>query len=94
MLRTLFYSGNIGNFNYANYNNPEVDQMLLDAAASNDPEDRQGLYSKIQLQMLDEAVTIPLADSISYNAKLANLEGDFLDFLASYVWMNDAHFTE
>jgi peptide/nickel transport system substrate-binding protein len=94
VLRTLFYSGNIGNFNYANYNNPEVDQMLLDAAASNDAEVRQELYSKIQLQMLDEAVTIPLADSITYNAKLATLEGDFLDFLASYVWMNDAHFTE
>jgi peptide/nickel transport system substrate-binding protein len=94
VLRTLFYSGNIGNFNYANYNNPEVDQMLLDAAASDDPEVRQELYSKIQLTMLDEAVTIPLHDSIVYNAKRANLEGDFLDFLASYVWMNDAHFTE
>ena len=43
--------------------------------------------------MLDDAVTIPLGDSITYNAKRANLEGDFLDFLASYVWMNDAHFT-
>ncbi len=93
VLRTLFYSGNIGNFNYANYNNPEVDQMLLDAAATTDPEERQGLYSQIQLQMLEEAVTIPLADSITYNAKQATLEGDFLDFLASYVWMNDAHFT-
>ena len=40
-----------------------------------------------------DAVTIPLGDSITYNAKRANLEGDFLDFLASYVWMNDAHFT-
>ena len=94
MLRTIFYSGNIGNFNVAKYNDPEVDKMLLDAAASSDAEERQALYSKIQLKMLDEAVTIPLADSITYNAKQANLEGDFLDFLASYVWMNDAHFTE
>ena len=58
------------------------------------PRSRQELYSQIQLQMLDDAVTIPLADSITYNGKRANLEGDFLDFLASYVWMNDAHFTE
>jgi peptide/nickel transport system substrate-binding protein len=94
VLRTLFFSENIGNFNYANYSNPEVDQLLLDAAAATDTEVRQELYSQIQLQMLEDAVTIPLADSITYNGKRANLEGDFLDFLASYVWMNDAHFTE
>jgi peptide/nickel transport system substrate-binding protein len=94
VLRTLFFSENIGNFNYANYSNPEVDQLLLDAAAATDTEVRQELYSQIQLQMLEDAVTVPLADSITYNGKRANLEGDFLDFLASYVWMNDAHFTE
>jgi ABC-type transport system substrate-binding protein len=93
-LRTLFFSENIGNFNYANYSNPEVDQLLLDAAAATDTEVRQEIYSQIQLQMLEDAVTIPLGDSITYNGKRANLEGDFLDFLASYVWMNDAHFTD
>jgi peptide/nickel transport system substrate-binding protein len=92
-LRTIFYSGNIGNFNVGKYSNPEMDQMLLDAAATSDVEERQALYSKIQLQLLDEAATIPLGDSVTYNGKRANLEGDFLDFLASYVWMNDAHFT-
>jgi peptide/nickel transport system substrate-binding protein len=93
-LRTIFYSGNIGNFNVGKYNDPEMDKMLLDAAASNDPETRQELYSKIQLKVLDEAATIPLVDTIQYNGKQASLEGDFLDFLASYVWMNDAHFTQ
>jgi len=93
VLRTIFFSENIGNFNYAQYSDPDVDQMLLDAAAATDAEERQALYSQIQLKLLDDAVTIPLADSIVYNAKRANLEGDFLDFLASYVWMNDAHFT-
>ena len=93
MLRTIFFSENIGNFNYARYSDPDVDQMLLDAAAATDDEERQTLYSQLQLKLLDDAVTIPLSDSIVYNAKRANLEGDFLDFLASYVWMNDAHFT-
>jgi peptide/nickel transport system substrate-binding protein len=93
-LRTIFYSGNIGNFNIAKYNDPEMDKMLLDAAAEGDTEKRQELYSKIQMKVLDEAVTIPLVDTITYNAKRSNLDGDFLDFLASYVWMNDAHFTE
>jgi peptide/nickel transport system substrate-binding protein len=94
VLRTIFYSGNIGNFNYANYKDPDVDKMLLDAAAATDDATRKELYSKIQLKVLDDAVTIPLADSITYNAKLAKVDGDFLDFLASYVWMNDTHITE
>jgi peptide/nickel transport system substrate-binding protein len=92
-LRTIFYSGNIGNFNVGKYNDPDMDKLLLDAAAEIDAEKRAALYSQIQMKVLDEAVTIPLADSITYNAKQTKLEGDFLDFLASYVWMNDAHFT-
>jgi peptide/nickel transport system substrate-binding protein len=94
VLRTIFYSKNIGAFNRAQYNNPEIDKLLEDAAASNVPEERQALYSQIQMRVLEEGVTIPLADSIVYNAKQTSLQGEFLDFLASYVWMNDAHFAE
>ncbi len=93
VLRTIFYSKNVGAFNRAKYNNPDVDKMLEDAAASGDPEVRKDLYSKIQKQVLMDAVVVPLADSITYNAKQTKLDGDFLDFLASYVWMNDAHFS-
>lgn len=92
VLRTIFYSKNIGAFNRAQYNVPEVDKMLEDAAASADPEVRQDLYSQIQMRVLQDAVVIPLADSIVYNAKQSNVQGEVLDFLASYVWMNDAHF--
>lgn len=92
ILRAIFHSANIGNFNYARYSNPDVDKWLSDAAATLDPEVRKQLYSKVQLKLLDDAVTIPLADSITYNAKAKKLQGDFLDFLASYVWLNDAHF--
>jgi peptide/nickel transport system substrate-binding protein len=94
VLRTIFYSKNIGAFNRAQYNVPEVDKMLEDAAASSVPEERQALYSQIQMRVLEEAVVIPLADSITYNAKQTRLQGEILDFLASYVWMNSAHFAE
>lgn len=93
VMRTIFHSDNIGAFNRAQYSVPEVDQMLEDAAASSDPEVRTDLYSQLQMRVLEEAVVIPLADSVTYNAKQANLEGEVLDYLASYVWMNDAHFT-
>ncbi|HET8522104.1 MAG TPA: ABC transporter substrate-binding protein [Thermomicrobiales bacterium] len=94
VLRTIFYSKNKDAFNRAQYDNPEVDKMLEDAAASNDPEVRKDLYSKIQMKVLDDAVTVPLVDSITYNAKRKKLKDEHLDFLASYVWMNDAHFEE
>ena len=71
---------------------PDVDKWLDEAAASLDPDARKALYSQVQIKVLEDAITIPLADSITYNAKPANLQGDFLDFLASYVWMNDAKF--
>ncbi|MGH2560504.1 MAG: ABC transporter substrate-binding protein [Thermomicrobiales bacterium] len=92
VLRTIFYSQNIGAFNRVQYNEPDVDKMLEDAAASSDPEVRTDLYSQIQMRVLQDAVVIPLADSITHNAKQANVTDEHLDFLASYVWMNDAHF--
>jgi peptide/nickel transport system substrate-binding protein len=92
ILRAIFHSANIGGFNFSRYTNADVDKWLDDAAASADPEVRKGLYSQIQIKVLEDAVTIPLADSITYNAKAKKLQGEVLDFLASYVWMNDAKF--
>jgi len=94
ILRAIFHSDNIGAFNRANYSNPEVDQWLDEAAASGDPEARAQLYSQIQIRVLEEAITLPLADSVVYNAKQTRLQGEILDYLASYVWMNDARFGE
>jgi peptide/nickel transport system substrate-binding protein len=94
VLRTIFYSKNIGAFNRAQYNVPEVDKLLEDAAASSVAEERLALYSQIQMRVLEEAVTIPLVDSVVYNAKRTNLQGEVLDYVASYVWMNDTHFVE
>jgi peptide/nickel transport system substrate-binding protein len=93
VLRSIFYSKNFGSFNRAKYSVPEVDTMLEDAAASNDPEVRQQLYSQIQMRVLQDAVTIPLVDSLVYQAKRTNVQGEILDYLASYVWMNDVQLT-
>jgi len=92
VLRTIFYSKNIGAFNRAQYNVPEVDKMLEDAAASSVNEERVALYTQIQQIVLEEAVTIPLVDSVVYNAKQTRLQGEVLDYLSSYVWLNSARF--
>jgi peptide/nickel transport system substrate-binding protein len=92
VLRTIFWSKNQDAFNRAKYNDPDVDSWLEQAYQSNDEATRKDLYSKIQMKVLNDGATIPLADSITYNAKAGNVQGEVLDFLASYVWLNSAYF--
>ena len=89
VLRTIFHSSNVNAFNRARYQVPEVDRMLEDAAATTNPAKRVQLYAAIQQRVLGDAVCVPLVDTITYNAKRAEVRGDFLDALASYVWLYD-----
>src|SRR5689334_9785759 len=89
VLRTIFYSKNVDAFNRAKYQVPEVDKMLEEAAATTDTAKRAELYAKIQQQVLKDAVVVPLVDTITHNAKRAEVQGDTLDSLASYVWLYD-----
>lgn len=92
VLRTIFWSHNQDAFNRAKYNNPEVDSWLEQAYQTTDEATRKDLYSKIQMQVLNDVATIPTVDTVVYNAKAASVEGEVLDFLASYVWLNSAYF--
>jgi peptide/nickel transport system substrate-binding protein len=89
VLRTIFYSKNVDAFNRAKYQVPEVDQMLEEAAATTDTAKRAELYAKIQQRVLKDAVVVPLVDTITHNAKRAEVQGDTIDALASYVWLYD-----
>lgn len=92
VLRTIFWSHNQDAFNRSKYNNPEVDGWLEQAYQTNDEATRKDLYSKIQMQVLNDVATIPTVDTVVYNAKASNVQGEILDFLASYVWLNSAYF--
>jgi len=89
VLRTIFHSANVDAFNRAKYQVPEVDQMLDEAAATTDSAKRAELYAKIQQRVLADAVVVPLVDTITHNAKRAEVQGDTIDALASYVWLYD-----
>jgi len=89
VLRTIFSSANVDAFNRAKYQVPEVDQMLDEAAATTDSAKRAELYAKIQQRVLKDAVVVPLVDTITHNAKRAEVQGDTIDALASYVWLYD-----
>ncbi len=89
VLQTMFHSSNVNAFNRAKYKVPQVDRMLEAAAATTDKARRVDLYAQIQQRVLRDAVVVPLVDTITYNAKRAEVSGDVLDALASYVWMYD-----
>ncbi len=89
VLRTLFHSANVQAFNRSKYQVPDVDKMLENAAGSTDPNHRADLYKQIQERVLKDTAIIPLVDTIVYNAKRAEVQGEILDALASYVYLND-----
>ncbi|HLZ31665.1 MAG TPA: ABC transporter substrate-binding protein [Chloroflexota bacterium] len=89
VLRTLFHSANILAFNRSRYQVPEVDQMLEQAAGLTDQTKRADIYKQIQQRVLKDAVIVPLVDTLTYDAKRAEVTGETLDALASYMWLYD-----
>jgi peptide/nickel transport system substrate-binding protein len=89
VLRTLFHSANVGAFNRSKYQIPDVDKMLEDAAGSTDASHRADVYKQIQQRVLKDTAIVPLVDTIVYNAKRAEVQGEILDALASYFYLND-----
>jgi ABC-type transport system substrate-binding protein len=63
--------------------------MLQDAAATANKVRRAAIYGQIQQRVLKDAVVVPLVDTLTYNAKRAEVQGDKIDALASYVWLYD-----
>ena len=92
VLRTIFWSQNLAGFNRAKLQDAEVDGWLEQAYQTNDAAERTALYSQVQMKVLDLVACIPMVDTFGYNAKVSRMQGDVLDFLASYVFLNSAYF--
>jgi peptide/nickel transport system substrate-binding protein len=89
VLRTIFHSSNVDAFNRAKYQVPEVDKMLEEAAGLTDPARRAEIYKQVQQRVLKDMVVVPLVDTLTYDAKRAEVQGEVLDALASYIWLYD-----
>ena len=50
---------------------------------------RADIYKQIQQRVLKDTAVVPLVDTLIYNAKRAEVQGEILDALASYVWLYD-----
>lgn len=78
ILNTSFNSaltGVNGGYNWAQYTNPEVDELLNKAAGSADPEERAALYAEVQRLVGADHVVITVSLPGSTVALASNVEG-------------------
>ncbi|HKG26655.1 MAG TPA: ABC transporter substrate-binding protein [Thermomicrobiales bacterium] len=64
ILGLVFHSRMIGMFNWTFYNDPQLDSMLDQAITIMDVEQRKKAYSDIQKLVMDQALIIPLAETV------------------------------
>lgn len=61
-LTPLFHSSQIGggNYNLARFDDPEVDEALLEASSTVDPEEAHALWAAVDKQILEQSPVVPL----------------------------------
>ncbi len=84
----LFYSGSADN--YTAYNNPEVDQMLLDARQTTDDNQRYTKYREVEKKIIDESAFVLIYFYGSRRIVQPYVRGFALDAMENYdlskVW--------
>lgn len=80
-LKKVYGSENIGSgWNFAHYNNPDLDQMFIDGEAMNDQAQRKELYSQVGMLLMEDATFIPLNNATVYLAMKTSVMGtDVID---------------
>lgn len=73
LLYILFHSD--GHANSTGYSNAKVDAWLEEARATGDQKVREGLYSNIQKQLIEDIPNVPLFFAVEYGATRSNVHG-------------------
>jgi peptide/nickel transport system substrate-binding protein len=92
-LRKVYGSENIGDgWNFSHYDNPEVDAMFLEGAATNDVEQRKAIYGRLTMKLMEDATFIPLNNRTVFLGAKATVQGtDVIDERGSMPRIYDAH---
>lgn len=61
--------------NWANYSNPELDRVLLEAMQLPEGEERRLAYGQAQAIIMQDAVVLPIRNYVNLNAHTANING-------------------
>lgn len=75
LLATFFHSRNLGGFNFAGVNDPEIDGWLDEAGRAGEWARRADLYARVQQRVMDQAWTLPIRDQVNLNAASQRVQG-------------------
>ena len=80
--------------NYTFYNNPEIEDLILQANSADTPEEANELYGKAQQRLSDEAVAVGLYTQTASVATAPNLHDVWLEASQGEPVFSDAYFTK
>lgn len=90
ILNSTFLAANAdGGFNWAKWRDPELDQLLLQAASELDPASRADLYRQAQAQIMEAALILPIRDYVQLNVARAEVHGLRFDPGGWFPWLYD-----
>jgi peptide/nickel transport system substrate-binding protein len=92
ILRKFFHSQ--ATFNWSKLDDAELDSWLEAAARTSDWEEREALYSQIQLRVTNEALVLPIRDYVNLNGVSNQVHGLAFDAQGWFPWLIDVTMTE
>ena len=92
ILRKFFHSQ--ASFNWSKLDDAEMDAWLEAAARTTDQEEREALYSQIQLRIMNQAFVIPIRDYVNLNGVSSRVQGLRFDAQGWFPWLIDVTVSE
>jgi peptide/nickel transport system substrate-binding protein len=90
VVRIILFSKNIDSgYNWSRYSNPEMDKLLIDAAATIDQEERKALYGQIQQLAMENALVAPINNLGAIYALRSYVKDFRVDSRGWYPWLYD-----
>lgn len=89
VVRIILFSENIGSYNWSFSSNPEMDKLLIDAAATVDQEQRKALYAQIQQMAMKDALVAPINNLGAIYALRSYVKDFRVDSRGWYPWLYD-----
>jgi peptide/nickel transport system substrate-binding protein len=87
ILRKFFHSQ--ATFNWSLIDDAEMDGWLEEAAQTSDRDERAALYRQVQLQVMEDALVIPIRDYVNLNGVSQRVQGLRYDAQGWFPWLID-----
>jgi peptide/nickel transport system substrate-binding protein len=83
-----------GGFNWSKVRDAELDTLLDQALAEQDPSSRADLYARAQNRIMELALVLPIRDYVNLNAASARVQGLRFDRRGWFPWLHDVYLVD